>query len=342
MASWLRESAIYLVKRLAAILLVLLGVATVTFFVTRFLGNPVYLLVGQQVSKEIVDNMMHQMGLDRPMPEQYLRYLDAVVHGDFGVSRVTQRPVLVEIQLRLPATLELVTAAMVLIVVGGISIGVASAIRPGGALDRLGGFITRLGISIPDFWIGLILVFVFYYKLKWAPAPLGRVASDLAPPARLTGLLVVDSLMAQNWSALGSALAHLALPAITLALVASPSTIQITRNALTQILSSDYIRTARAYGMPARTVYFRYALKNAIVPVITMLAMTFGFLMSSTVLVETVFNWPGIGLYAVNSMQQLDYEPILGVVFLSALFYALAYLVADLVTFAVDPRISAQ
>lgn len=342
MVSWLKESATYLVKRLVAILLVLLGVATITFAVTRLLGNPVYLLVGQQVDKEIIENMIHQMGLDRPLPEQYLRYLGAIVQGDLGISRVTQRPVLVEIQLRLPATLELVTAAMLLIVLGGISLGVISATRPGGAVDRFSQFITRLGISIPDFWIGLILIYIFFFNLKWAPAPLGRLAPDIQLPPPATGLLVVDSLLAGNWAALWSALGHLVLPAITLALVASPSTIQITRATLIQILSSDYIRTARAYGMPTRTIYFRYALKNVIVPVITMLAMTFGFLMSSTVLVETVFTWPGLGLYAVNSMHQLDYEPILGVVFLSALFYALAYLAADLITFAVDPRIRAQ
>jgi peptide/nickel transport system permease protein len=342
MAGWLKDSAIYLVRRVTAILLVLLGVATITFAVTRLLGNPVYLLVGQQVDKEIVENMIHQMGLDRPLPEQYVRYLGAVVRGDLGVSRVTQRPVLVEIRLRLPATLELVAAAMLLVVAGGISLGVISGARPGGAIDRFSQFITRLGISIPDFWIGLILVYVFFYRLNWAPAPLGRLAPDIQPPPSVTGLLVVDSLLAGHWMALRSALGHLVLPALTLALVSSPSTIQITRATLIQILSSDYIRTARAYGMPWRTIYFRYALKNIVVPVITMLAMTFGFLMSSTVLVETVFTWPGLGLYAVNSMHQLDYEPILGVVFLSALFYALAYLAADLVSFAIDPRIRAQ
>lgn len=342
MASWLIASALYVGKRLFAILLVLLGVATITFAVTRLLGNPVYLLVGQQVDKEIIDNMVHQMGLDRPLPEQYLRYLMAVARGDLGISRVTQRPVLVEIKLRLPATLELVMAAMLLILVGGISLGVFSAMRPGGAVDRLSQFITRLGVSIPDFWIGLILIYVFFFLLSWAPVPLGRLSPGIQSPARVTGLLVVDSLLAGNWAALLSALGHLVLPAITLALVAVPSTIQITRNTLMQILSSDYIRTARAYGMPSRTIYFRYAVRNDIVPVVTMLAMTFGFLMSSTVLVETVFAWPGVGLYAVNSMYQLDYEPILGVVFLSALFYALAYLVADLITFAVDPRIRAQ
>jgi peptide/nickel transport system permease protein len=342
MISWLKESIVYLARRLATILFVLLGVATITFMITRLLGNPVYLLVGQQVDKEIVDNMIHQMGLDRPLPEQYLRYLEAVAHGDLGVSRVTQRPVLAEIRLRLPATLELVTVAMLLIVLGAVPIGVISAARPGGIIDRIGQFVTRLGISLPDFWIGLILIYIFFYNLKWLPAPLGRLAPDIPPPPQVTGLLVVDSLLIGNWAALRSAIGHLTLPGITLALVASPSTLQITRTTLLHILSSDYIRTARAYGMPVGTIYFHYALRNALVPVITMLAMTFGFLMSSTVLVETVFAWPGLGLYAVNSMHQLDYEPIVGVVFLSALFYALAYLVADLVTFAVDPRIRTQ
>jgi peptide/nickel transport system permease protein len=342
MGSWLKESGIYLGKRLIAIVIVLLGVASITFVVTRLLGNPAYLLVGQQADKEIIDNLIHQIGLDRPMHEQYIRYLGQVLKGDLGISRVTQRPVLVEIQLRLPATLELVAAAMFLVVVGGTSIGIVGGARPRGVADRIGQFITRLGISIPDFWIGLLLVYVFFFKLGWAPAPLGRLAGNIDPPATVTGLLTVDSILAGNWEALRSALGHLVLPAITLALVSSPSTIQITRATLVQILSSDYIRTARAYGMPSRTIHFRYALKNVVVPVITMLAMTFGYLMSSTVLVETVFTWPGLGLYAVNSMHQLDYEPILGVVFLSAFFYALAYLVADIVSFAVDPRIREQ
>jgi peptide/nickel transport system permease protein len=244
--------------------------------------------------------------------------------------------------LRLPATLELVAGAMLLVVVGATSIGIISGARPRGVVDRIGQFITRLGISIPDFWIGLIFVYVFFFRLGWAPAPLGRLASNVDPPATVTGMLVIDSILAGNWEALRSALRHLVLPAITLALVAAPSTIQITRSTLIQILSSDYIRTARAYGMPSRTIHFRYALKNVVVPVITMLAMTFGYLMSSTVLVETVFTWPGLGLYAVHSMHKLDYEPILGVVFLSAFFYALAYLAADLVSFAIDPRIREQ
>lgn len=342
MISWLKESIVYLIRRLGAMLLVLLGVCTITFVVTRLLGNPVYLLVGQQADKEILENLMHQMGLDRPLYEQYFRYLWSVAHGDLGISRYTYRPVLMEIQLRLPATLELVTASMLLIALGAVPMGVLSAVRPGGVIDRFGQFLAQIWVSMPNFWAGLVLIYVFFFKVSWFPAPLGRLDSNIAAPPEVTGLLVVDSLLSGNQLALRSALSHLVLPAVTLALGSAPATLQITRATLIQILSSDYIRTARSYGMPAHIIYFRYALKNAIVPVVTVLAMTFGFLMSGTVLVETVFAWPGLGLYAVDSMHHFDYEPIVGVVLLSALFYALAYLAADLVTFAVDPRIRAR
>jgi len=333
MPSWLTESTRFLLRRMLYVLLVLLGVATITFPVTRMLGNPVYLLVGQQADQEIIDNMIHRMGLDRPLYEQYGRYLLSVAQGDLGISRVTQRPVLVEIRLRLPATLELVIAAMLLIVFVAIPLGIVSATRQGGIVDRSSQFVAQLGVSLPSFWVGLILIYVFFFRLQWFPPPLGRISPVVSPPPDITGFLTVDSLLTGNWPAFWSALAHLFLPAVTLWLVSAPSTFMITRTSLIQTLRSDYIRTAHAFGLPARTIQARYAMKNIIVPVVTMLAMTFGFLMSSTVLVETVFAWPGLGLFAVNSMHNLDYEPILGVVFLSALFYALAYFVADLITF---------
>jgi ABC-type dipeptide/oligopeptide/nickel transport system permease component len=342
MSRWFTESTRFLTGRLLAMLLVLIGVGTITFAVTRMLGNPVYLLVGQQADKEIIDNMIHQMGLDRPLPEQYAHYMLAVAQGDLGISRVTQRPVWTEIRLRLPATMELVLAAMFLIIFMAIPLGIAAAVREGGWVDRSSQFVAQIGISIPSFWMGLILIYVFFFRLQWFPAPLGRISPGVLPPTDRTGFLLLDCLMEGNLPALWSALSHLVLPAITLALVSAPSTFQITRTSLIQALRSEYIRTARAYGLPARSIYARYAMKNIVVPVVTMLAMTFGFLMSSTVLVETVFSWPGIGLFAVNSMHNLDYEPIIGVVFLSAVFYALAYFVADLVTFAVDPRIRSR
>ncbi len=342
MLAWFRESLSFLARRLAAIFIVLLGVSTVAFVITRLLGNPVYLLVGQQADKQILDNLIHQMGLDRPIYEQYGRYLLAVAHGDLGMSRYTYRPVLVEIALRLPATLELVLAAMFITIFTGIPLGLWAAVRPGSKVDRFAQLLVDIGVSTPNFWVGLILVYVFFYLLHWVPPPLGRIATNVPPPPAITKLLVVDSLLSGNVPALVSSTRQLILPAITLSLVAIPSTLQITRTTLIHILSSDYMRTARAYGLPARTAYLRYALKNAVVPIVTMLAMTFGFLMSGTVLVETVFNWPGLGLYAVDSMQHFDYEPIIGVVLLSALFYVLAYLLADMVTYAVDPRIRAQ
>ncbi len=342
MPGWLKESVGYLVRRVLSVLVVLLGVGTITFAVTRMLGNPVYLLVGQQTSPEIVENMIHQMGLDRPLPEQYARYMLSVAQGDLGISRVTQRPVLTEIAIRLPATMELVLVAMLLIVVVAVPLGIVAATRQGGIVDRAGRVVAQLGVSIPSFWMGLLLIYVFFFLLHWFPAPLGRLSPLVAAPPTRTGLLLVDSLLAGNREAFVSALRHLVLPAVTLWLVSAPSTFEITRTSLIQTLRSDYVRTARAFGMPRGTVHYRYALKNIVVPVVTVLAMTFGFLMSSTVLVETVFAWPGIGLFAVNSMHNLDYEPIIGVVFLSALFYALAYFVADLITLAVDPRIRAQ
>lgn len=342
MLSWLRESLIFLFRRLFSVIIVLVGVCTVAFIVTRMLGNPVYLLVGQQADQEILDNMIHQMGLDRPLYEQYFRYMATVVQGDFGISRYTYRPVIDEVAFRLPATLELVLAAMMITIVFAIPLGILSAARPGSVFDRFGAFVSQFGVSMPNFWVGLILIYVFFFLLKILPAPLGRLDMTLHAPEEITHLLLIDSLLAGNFAAFKSALTHLILPAITLSLSSAPSTLQITRTALIHILSSDYIRTARAYGMPNRSIYYRYALKNAIVPIVTMLAMTFGSLMSGTVLVETVFNWPGLGLYAVDSMHHFDYEPIVGVVFLSALFYVLAYLAADVITYTIDPRIRAE
>lgn len=335
----LLRTAWYLLKRLGAVFLVLFGISSITFLVTRVLGNPVYLLVGHQKSPEILSNMIHRMGLDRPLYEQYFRYLWSVAHGDLGVSRYTFRPVLDDIALRLPATLELVTASMALIILAGIPLGILAARKEGTWLDDLVRALSQLGASVPNFWLGLLLIYFLFYMVPVFPPPLGRL-DDLgeAPPA-VTGLLLVDSLLAGDLRIFLSALRHLAMPAVTLAAGSVPATIQITRDSLIQILSSDFIRTPLAYGLDRKIVYSRYALKNTLVPVTTVLAMSMGFLMSSTVLVETVYAWPGLGLYAVTAMSHFDYEPIVAVVLLSALFYALAYLVADLLHFAIDPRL---
>ena len=329
----------YLLKRLGAVCLVLFGISSVTFLVTRVLGNPVYLLVGHQKSPEIISNMIHRMGLDRPLHEQYFRYLWSVAHGDLGVSRYTFRPVWDDIAFRLPATLELVLFAMTLIVLVGIPLGILAAWKRGTWLDHLVQAMSQLGASVPNFWLGLLLIYFLFYIVPVFPPPLGRLDDPGQAPSAVTGLLLVDSLLAGDLGAWFSALKHLVLPAVTLAAGAAPATMQITRDSLIQILSSDFIRTPLAYGMDKRRVYFRYALKNTLVPVTTVLAMTMGFLMSGTVLVETVYSWPGLGMYAVAAMSHFDYEPIIAVVLLSAFFYALAYLVADFSHFVIDPRL---
>ena len=305
------------------------------------LGTPVYLLAGQQGDQETIDQLTRDLGLDKPLTGQFATYLGQLAQGDLGTSTVTGRPVLSEIADRLPATLELVLAAMAITIVVGVGVGVRAATRPGGWADRAAQFGAQLGASIPTFWVGLILIFLFYFKLGIAPPPGGELSDDITPPPRITGLMLVDSLAAGQLDAFRSALAHLVLPAVTLSLVSLPTTLQITRNALVGVLRSPYIRTADAYGMPQRLVLYKYALKNVMVSLVTVLAMTFGFLMSSTVLVEQVFSWPGIGLYALSSTQAFDYAPVAGIVLLSAAFYAFAYLVADLLSLAIDPRIGA-
>jgi peptide/nickel transport system permease protein len=318
---------------------VLFGVATVTFIVTRLLGTPVALLVGNTATEAAIKEARHNLGLDQALYVQYGHFLTQLVHGDLGSSTHTFNPVRADIGQRLPVTFELVAAAMILAILIGVTLGAVSAFSKRRGPDIVGQTVAQVSMSMPSFWLGLILVYIFFVKLNALPAPLGQLDSGITAPPSVTGILVLDSLLAANMTALRSALAHLALPAITLSLVAVPAILQITRNTFLEILKSDYIRTARAYGLSLRTILFRYVLRNAIAPIATVIAMSFGFLMSGTVLIETVFAWPGLGLYAVDSLNSQDYQPIIALVLLSALFYAGSYLLADIVSSIADPRI---
>lgn len=342
MQSTWQEWGLYLGRRLVQTVVVLLGLSAVTFTVTRVLGNPVYLLAGVQADQEVIENLTRQLGLDRPLWEQYLRYLWNLMHGDLGISRHTSNTVASDIARRLPATLELSTAALLLGIGWTVPLGLLSARYKGSVLDRFSQFMVEAGVAIPSFWLGLLLVYLFYFMLHLLPAPLGRLDSNIAPPPTVTGLLTVDSLLAGNWVAFRSAVAHLILPSVTLALTSSPPILQMTRNSMLAVLRSDFIRAARSYGISERIIYFRYALKNVLLPVTTMIAMTYGYLLGGTVLVETVFAWPGLGLYAVDAMNHSDYEPIVGVVMLSAAVYVVIYLITDMLHFTIDPRLRTQ
>jgi len=331
---WLR----YLGRRLLAAVLALFGVAVIVFVVTRLLGDPVELILGQRATPEQAAQLRAKLGYDDPLPQQFVRYLGDLVQGDLGVSNYTQRAVTDEIADRFPATLELALAGMFLGLLWTIPLGVLAAQRPGGWVDRVSRAIAEFGLAIPNFFFGLLLILLFAYVLGWAPAPVGELDIGATPPPRATGMVVVDALLAGDFSTFWSALKYLALPAVTLAVTSCPPILALTRTSMITALRSDYVRSARAFGLPQRTVRW-YALKNSLVPVLTMSAMTFGFLVGNTVLVETVFSWPGVGLYSVQSMQRFDYAPVLGVVLLGSAIYILAYLLADLISMAIDPRV---
>lgn len=336
-----REWALFLTKRVGILVISLLGVSMITFAVTHAIGNPVYLLVGPRHNQEMLDNLTRELGLDRPLYERYVNYLGNLARGNLGVSRYSYNPVLTDIRARLPATLELSTCALLLGVLWAVPAGVVAGIRRRGVFARLADVAARGGVSMPGFWLGLLLIFVFFAELGWLPAPLGRLDRDFTRPPYVTGWYTIDALLAGDTGAFLSSVRHLILPAVTLAFTTSPSTLQITRNKMREVMQSDYIRTARAFGMPASTVR-RYALRNILGPVITMIAMTYGYLLSGTVLVEVVFTWPGLGLYAVDAMNHSDYEPIMGVVLLTAAFYLSIYLAADIVNAMLDPRVRSR
>jgi ABC-type dipeptide/oligopeptide/nickel transport system permease component len=333
-----RGWSLFIVRRVGYLFLSLIGVSIITFGATRLLGNPVYLLVGTTYTKEMVENMTREMGLDRPIYEQYARYIAQLARGDLGQSRYTFNPVTVDIQRRLPATLELATYSLLIGALWAIPAGYLAGRYRGGIFSRVADVIARAGVSFPNFWLGLILIFLLFAVLHVLPPPLGRIGAEATAPPAATGWYTIDSLIAGDFKALWASLKQLIMPSLTLAFTTSPSLFQITRHTTEAVYRTDYMRTARAFGLSAGTIT-RYAFKNIAVPVLTMLAMTYGYLIGGTVLVEVVFAWPGLGLYAVDAMNHADYEPIVGVVLLSAASYIVIYLLVDIINSIIDPRI---
>lgn len=330
--------AIFLAKRFAYLLVVLLGISLVTFVVTRFAGTPVYLMVGDEFTQEMVESANRRLGLDQPLPIQYLRYLSGLARGDLGVSRFTFNPVTRDIAARLPATLELASVALLMMALWAIPAGAVAALKAGSRWDRTILAISRIGVSTTQFWLGLLLIYLLYYRLGWFPQPSGRFPLGELEPTRVTGLLTIDTLLAGDIRGFVEALRFLFLPAFTLAFTISPGTLLVTRAAFRKILATDYFRTARAFGLPQKTIYLRHVFLNAAAPIVTVLAVAYGSFIAGTVLVEVVFSWPGIGRYAVDALTRSDFEPIVALVLLSSVTYAVVYLVADIVNAIVDPR----
>lgn len=331
------QLVLYILRRLAYLAVALLLVSLITFVITRVLpGNPAYLIVGVQADQSTVDAVTERLGLDLPIHEQYVLYMGQLFSGDLGSSWRTGNPVTVDIAARWPATIELASSALVLAILWSVPLGVMAALRKGSFSDRLANLMSAVGVSTPEFWLALILLLVFFGILGIAPPPLGRTLGDI--PVRTTGLYTVDALLAADWAAFRAAAVQLVLPAVTLATVIGAPLVRVTRGFMREVMASSYIRSAKALGIPNRSLLMRHALPNVLLPVSTMVAILYGYLLGGTVLVEMVFAWPGIGKYAVDSINSSDFAPVLAAVLLSALSYLLVYLVIDVLHFAIDPR----
>jgi peptide/nickel transport system permease protein len=331
----------YLLRRLGVSALLIVGVTLVTFVLTNLVpGDPVAANLGQRAAEnpETVAAYRAHYGLDQPLPVQYLTYLGNLVQGDLGESQQTHRPVLTDLQSAVPATLELAIGAIVLSVLIGVAFGVLAAVRRGRLADSALRLVSLVGISVPTFWLALVAFYVFSFQLDLAPGS-GRLAPATTPPPHVTGLYTVDALLAGEWETFGDALAHLMLPTLVLTLYTVGLLTRFTRSAVLEVLEQDYVRSARAKGLPGRTVLFRYVLRAAMVPILTVVGLAFGALLSGTVLVEEIFAWPGVGSYAYQAASHLDLPAVMGVGLLVGVIYLVINLVVDLLYGVIDPRV---
>ncbi len=326
--------------RLWQALPVVFGVIIITFILTRALpGDPAVYFAGPAADAKSIAEIRKSLGLDQPLPVQFWLYLESLAKGDLGQSLSTGQPVAADLARRLPASLELTFTALFLSTIIALPIGILAALNPGRWIDHLCRFLVTAGVSLPTFFTGLALLFFFYYLLGWAPSPIGRLDFAYIPPPHVTGFYVPDALMAGDIETARAAAAQLLLPAVTLALFTLAPIARMTRAAMLQALSSDYIRTARAAGLSPRKIVNVYALQNALLPVITTLGMVFSFTLGANVLVEKVFAWPGIGSYAVEALVVSDYAAVQGFVLSMALLFVLLNLTVDVLYTLVDPRI---
>jgi peptide/nickel transport system permease protein len=318
---------------------VLIGVTIITFSLTQLVPiDPAVTALGQNAREDQIQAFRREYGLDRPAYEQYVSYMGRLLRGDLGISIRTRRPVAADLRDFLPATLELSIAAMIVALVLGVSLGIISAVNRNGLADGFARVFALVGGSLPIFFLGLLALALFYNKLRWLPGP-GRLDAVLTPPHRVTGLFTIDSLLAGDWKLFDNSVRHLLLPSITLGYFSTAVLLRMTRSALLEALGQDYVRTARAKGLSERLVIIRHALKNALIPVLTTIGITFGSLLSGAVLTETIFGWPGLGRYATASAVSLDFPAVMGVTLVAAVVYPIVNTLVDLGYRALDPRV---
>jgi len=328
-----------IIRRILQTIPVLLGVTFLTFSVSHSVpGDPARAMAGIYATVETVEAIRHRWGLDRPLPAQYVIYLRGLLHGDLGISIQTRRPVLDDIKDRLPATLELTLFAALLMCVIGIPFGIASANWRNRLPDHFARLFVVFGGAVPTFWLALILQLIFFRWLDWLPAGT-RISREMVEPAHITSLYLLDSLLTGNMPAFLDTLEHIVLPGITLALTGTVGIARMTRASMLDALQKDFIRAARANGLSRKAVILKHALKNALIPTVTVLGLLFGAMLGGTFVIEWIFSWPGIGTYAATSITNLDYTAIMGVSLVVALVYVTANLLVDISYMILDPRI---
>jgi len=331
----------YLLRRILSTIPTVFGALVIMFLLTRILpGDPVLMVLGPaHASPENIENMRRLMGLDHSIPVQFVRYLGQLVKGDLGFSWHTGNPVSQELITRFPATFELTTFSLILMVLFGLPLGVIAGYYRNKAPDNIINGVTVMGISMPTFWLGLLLIYIFFYKLGIAPPPMGRLSSEVNVPPVVTGLLLIDTLLNRNFPSFLSALQQLILPGITLAFFNLAIIVRTLKGDIIETLREDFIRTARAMGIGQKTILFKHALRNALLPTITMIGTIYGFLLGGAVLTEIVFSWPGLGTYAVESIQWLDYTGLQGFIIFYVLIFMMVNLIVDFSYRLIDPRV---
>jgi peptide/nickel transport system permease protein len=334
----------FALRRLLLAIPTLIGITLVTFLIAHTLPeNLVLVNLGDRATQDpaTVAAFKRKWGLDQSLAIQYATYVRNLSRGDLGVSIMTSRPVWTELFESLPATIELSGTAIMLAVPPAIMLGILAAARRGSVSDALARLASSIGLALPTFWLAILMLIAFYFQLGWAKGP-GRLDAGLTPPLTITGMYTVDALLTGNWPLFRNALAHLILPALVLALVSAAYIVRITRERMIEALAQDFVRTARAKGLSAWVVTARHALRNALIPIITVTGTLYAQLMAGTVLTETIFSWPGLGRYAFSSAASLDFPAVLGVALIVGVVYVAVNLIVDVLYGLVNPRIRFQ
>jgi ABC-type dipeptide/oligopeptide/nickel transport system permease component len=330
----------YVLRRLAWTVLILLLITVITFVLSRVVpANPVVMAAGLGASSEQVAEVRRVMGLDDPLPVQYVRYMQGLARFDFGASIRTQRSVGEDLRVFLPATFELVLISFALYMLIAIPLGVIAAVRTGGVIDLLIRVSATLTSAVPVFWLAMILQLVFFARLGWLPSG-SEIDARATPPPLVTGFYVIDTLLARDFNLFGQVLKHLVLPVSAIVLSLLAVGVRLTHATMLQELQQQYVRTARGKGLHQTRIIFGHVLRNALNPVISMLGIQLGYLLAWIILVETIFQWPGIGLYAYESFQGLDYSPIMALTLVFSAFFVFVNLITDVLHPILDPRIS--